>query len=352
MVAATLPAALNVLGVAAAFALLYAFRSVLWPFALALVLAILINALVRTLVHAWPRASRLTVFILAGAVVGALVLLSTVLVAAGATELLGQAPMLVQRLDELLALGSRWAELEAPLSLRSLAGGANLASLAGAVLAGLQNAVSGMLLTLLFLSFILVSRHLIEEKLRIIAASGGGARMLAVLDRTVRGVETYVWIQTVTGLMIAVSSGLVMQLAGLENAAFWALALFLLSFIPVLGVAIGSVAPALFALLQFPTIGPAVAVFLGIQAVSFVVGNLILPRMQARSQNIDPSASLLAIGVWSIVWGIPGAFLAVPLTLALMFQLAQFDSLRWLAILISNDGRPLPELGAEVGERP
>ena len=167
--------------------------------------------------------------------------------------------------------------------------------------------------------------------------------MLAVLDRTVRGVESYVWIQTVTGLMIAVSSGLVMLIAGLENAAFWALALFLLSFIPVLGVAIGSVAPALFALLQFPTLWPAVSIFLGIQTVSFVVGNLVLPRMQARSQNIDPSASLLAIGVWSIVWGIPGAFLAVPLTLALMFQLAQFDSLRWLAILISNDGRPLSE---------
>lgn len=81
------------------------------------------------------------------------------------------------------------------------------------------------------------------------------------------------------------------------------------------------------------------------------MGNLILPRMQARSQNIDPSASLLAIGVWSIVWGIPGAFLAVPLTLALMFQFAQFDSLRWLAILISNDGRPLPEHGATSEER-
>lgn len=120
MVAAALPAVLNITGVAAAFALLYAFRSVLWPFALALVLAILINALVRTLVRTWPRAGRLTVFILAGAVVGAMVLLSTFLVVAGATELLGQAPMLVQRLAELLALGSRLVQLEAPLSLKSL----------------------------------------------------------------------------------------------------------------------------------------------------------------------------------------------------------------------------------------
>ncbi len=151
--------------------------------------------------------------------------------------------------------------------------------------------------------------------------------MLAVLDRTVRGAEGHVWIQTDTGLMIAANSVRVMVLAGFENAALWTLAPFLPSFIPVLGVAIGSVAPALFAVLQFPTVGPAVSIFLGIQAVSFVVGDLILPRRQARSQNIDPSASLLAVGVWRIVWGIPEAFLAVPLTLALMFQLAQFDSL-------------------------
>jgi predicted PurR-regulated permease PerM len=110
----------------------------------------------------------------------------------------------------------------------------------------------------------------------------------------------------------------------------------------VVGVVLGSIGPTLFALVQFPTVVPALVILGGIQAVAFVVGNLVLPKMQADSQNIDPAASLLAIGVWTIVWGVPGAFLAIPLTLALMYALAQYKSVAWIAILISSDGDPLP----------
>ncbi len=117
--------------------------------------------------------------------------------------------------------------------------------------------------------------------------------------------------------------------------------------VSILGVTVGSLAPSLFALVQFPSVWPAVEVFAAIQAAAFVVGNLVLPKMQADTQNIDPSASLLAMGVWATLWGIPGAFLAIPLTLALMYVMAQFDSLRWLAIFISNDGQPFPEIGED-----
>ncbi len=74
--------------------------------------------------------------------------------------------------------------------------------------------------------------------------------------------------------------------------------------------------------------------------VSVVIGNLIYPRMQADTQNIDPVATILALSFWGFLWGIPGAFLAVPLTLILMIVLGEFESTRWVAVLLSNDGRP------------
>jgi predicted PurR-regulated permease PerM len=70
------------------------------------------------------------------------------------------------------------------------------------------------------------------------------------------------------------------------------------------------------------------------------VGNLIYPRMQAETQNIDPVATILALAFWGFLWGLPGAFLAVPLTLMLMMVCAQFESTRWVAVLLSNDGSP------------
>ena len=340
-------AALNLMAAAAALAMLYVFRALMWPFALAVVLAILIEALERSIVHLWPKASRWTVRAIAGVVVAALVVVSFLILIHGATQMVAHGPQLLRRLDVLLNQASRRVGLAEPLNLQKLAASVDVSMLAKTALARAQDAVSGMVLTVLFLTFLLASKHQIDIKVKIVASSTHSHHMMAVLERTVRGVEAYVRIQTLIALMIAGASGLVMALVGLDNALFWTLMLFLLCYIPILGVAVGSLAPALFALVQFPTVWPAVEIFSAIEVISFLVSSLVLPKMQADAQNIAPSASLLAMGLWSILWGIPGAFLAIPLTLALMYQFAQYESLRWLAIFISNDGQPFPDVGAD-----
>ncbi|MET0294865.1 MAG: AI-2E family transporter [Phenylobacterium sp.] len=343
MITAPARVAQTVTGVAAGLALLWAFRAVIQPFVIALVLLVLVDATARVLMRAMPRAPSWLVVIGTGAILGLAVLGSAFVVVRGAAQLMGQAGRLEDRLDDLLALFGAQFGVTEPLHLRGLLSRIDLPSLIQNVLGQLQGAMAGITLTLLFLAFLLATRHRIDEKIdRIAASSALSTQAHAVVERCVKGVEAYVWVQTVTGAMIAGASGLVMLAMGLENALFWTLMLFLLSYIPVLGVAIGSIAPALFALLQFPNAWPAVVIFGAIQAVSFVVGNLVLPKMQADTQNIDPSAGLVALGAWTLIWGISGAFLAIPLTLALMFLFAQFDSTRWVAILISNDGRPLP----------
>jgi predicted PurR-regulated permease PerM len=141
--------------------------------------------------------------------------------------------------------------------------------------------------------------------------------------------------------MITAAATAVMLAVGLNNVLFWTVIFFLLTFIPNIGVTVGSIAPALFALLQFPTTWQAIAIFAVTQVAAFVVGNVIYPKMQADTQNIDPIATILALSFWTLFWGIAGAFLAVPLTLMLMMIFAQFDSTNWIAAALSNDGKPV-----------
>ena len=139
---------------------------------------------------------------------------------------------------------------------------------------------------------------------------------------------------------------------GLDNVAFWTIVLFLLCYIPMLGVTVGSIVPALFALLQFASWWQAAVVFGGIQVVAFIVGNFIYPRMQAESQNIAPVATLLSLAFWGSLWGLTGAFLAVPLTLMVMMICAYFPRTRWVAVLLSNDGEPaFPERYPDSGSK-
>ena len=65
-------------------------------------------------------------------------------------------------------------------------------------------------------------------------------------------------------------------------------------------------------------------------------------RLQAETQNIDPLATILSLSFWTLLWGLAGAFLAVPLTLMSMMVFAQFDRTKRVAAMLSNDGRPDP----------
>jgi AI-2 transport protein TqsA len=333
-------AALTLVGVAAAVMLLHAFRSILWPFALALVITILIQAFIRAALRIWPGANRRAMLMLAGAAALGLLFALTLIIVPGVAGLGRSLPAALARLDSLLVQASGRVGLETPLTLQVMVGQLDVRTAAAWTLAGLRGFVSGVVLTALFVIFQLISWELIQHRIRFAGGRGLAARV--VLERSVRGVESYLWIQTLTGLMNAGAAGLVMFAVGLSDWALWAVALFLLSFIPFLGVAVGSVGPALSAMLQFPSIWPSLVIFLSIQAVAFVVGNLVTPKLQATNQNIDPCAGLLAVGSWSVVWGLPGAFLAIPLTLALIYQLAGTRELGWIAILLSNDGVPLP----------
>jgi predicted PurR-regulated permease PerM len=147
-------------------------------------------------------------------------------------------------------------------------------------------------------------------------------------------------VQTVTGLIIAAASWTVMAAVGLDNAVFWAFLIFIASYIPVIGGLIGILAPPLFALVQFETYWQALTLLIVLQVIQFIVGNVILPRMQGRSLNVDPVVVLLALAFWGAVWGVAGMFLSTPLTVMMMVILAQFPGTRWVAVLLSADGQP------------
>lgn len=325
---------------AASLGVLYVFRSVLWPLALALVLAIFIGIAARRITKLLPRAGKGTILVATASLVGALVIAAMVTLVSGFTQILMQAPTVYHRLDQLVG------DLQIPwlgdFSLDQLVRRLDTDALARSVASSLRAAGGGLLLTVLYLFSLISCGPLIGNRLRKIIASHSSDTLVQVLKRSIDGVEAYIYIQTITGLMMAVVAFIVMLAVGLKGALFWALTFFLLSYLPVVGVMVGSVGPTLFALIQFPTAYPAAVVLCGIQVISFIIGNFVLPKMQAKSQNIDPTASLVAIGAWTILWGIPGAFLAIPLTLALMYALAQYDSVRWIAVLMSNDGSPIP----------
>lgn len=333
--------ALAFIATAAVLALLHFLRDILIPFVIAFVLVVLVDALADFIHRRWPGAPHRLVSVIAGIVAIAIAAGSIFVLAEGVVQAVQQGPALVARLDELVRAAAHSLRIKEPLTLETLIGGVNVPAIAGHLLSAVQGVGGTVILIVIYFGFMLGGQKRISDKFDLIAgASHGGALPNTIVRRVATDIRTYLWVQAVTGAMITAAAAAVMLVVGLNNVLFWAVVFFLISFIPNIGTTVGSIAPALFALLQFRTAWQAIAIFAVIQLAAFIVGNMIYPRLQAETQNIDPVVVILSLSFWTVLWGLSGAFLAVPMTLMLMMVFAQFESTRWISAVLSNDSKP------------
>lgn len=314
--------------------------TILTPLVLALFLMVMVDGFARLLARSpmIPEWAALPVALTLTALGFGLTVYIVVNNAAGfAQELFKDLP----RLNAVIAqVGSAFG-VHVPPTVQQLIDQINPGKYIGDVARALQAFAGSAALVLIYLGFLIASRQGFEKKVSALFPHYTDRQhATAVFLRVRNGVERYLWIQTVGGGMIAVGAWALMALIGLPNAVFWSFLIFVACYVPVIGGAIGTVLPPLFALVQFPSFWPALLLFIGLEVIMFVVGNVLQPRMQRDSLNIDPVVVLLSLAFWGAIWGIPGMFLSTPLTVTGIIVLAQFEGSRWIAILLSGDGEP------------
>jgi AI-2 transport protein TqsA len=313
--------------------------AIITPLLLAVFLLVMVDGFARVIRRHAPFLPGGAAMAAALSVAAGLSVLSAVIVASYAGDFVDNLTGYGDRLNGLVAHVSGQMGVATPPSLDALFAKLDPSQYLGAVAQALQDFTSSAVLMLIYLGFLIASRRAFERKaVRLFRVRDERQEAMSVFLHVRDGVERYLWIQTVTGLMIAAASWAIMAVVGLENAFFWAFLIFLVNYVPIVGAAVGILAPALFALVQFPSYGQAAALLGGLWLITFVVGNIILPRMQGDSLNMDPVIVLLSLAFWGAIWGLPGMFLSTPLTVLAMVIMAQFEGARWIAILLSANG--------------
>jgi AI-2 transport protein TqsA len=345
--------ALVVLAVIAVGASLYFLAAILTPLALAIFLAVMIDGFARVLERRLPFVSQRWALTLAVVLSVLIFGGSAFFIAENATSFAGQLVAYEPRLNAVIARVAGLFGMQTPPSLYQLIQQLDPQKYVGGVAKALQNFAATASFVLVYTCFIMASRSGFDRKMVGLFPQRTSRQDAMTAFRRIRdGVEQYLWVQTVTGLMIAAASYVTMMAVGLHDAALWTFLIFIASYIPILGGVIGVAAPPLFALVQFDTLWQAIVLFAVLQTVTLIVGNVIYPRMQSRNLNIDPVVVLLALAFWSAVWGVTGAFLSTPLTVMMMVILAQFEGTRWIAVLLSADGDPSQLKHKKAGQTP
>jgi predicted PurR-regulated permease PerM len=122
---------------------------------------------------------------------------------------------------------------------------------------------------------------------------------------------------------------------GLELAVAWGIISFVLNYIPYVGTLVAVALPVLFASVQFESWRMVLVIFGGLYLIQFLIGNYLEPIIAGRALAISPLVMLVAFFFWAFLWGIPGAFIGIPVTIALLTVCAEHPSLNWLARLLS-----------------
>jgi predicted PurR-regulated permease PerM len=188
-------------------------------------------------------------------------------------------------------------------------GGVGMALLEG------TRAVLGQLLTLIVLLFFLLAYgdSLLRRVVEVMPSFGEKKQLVQIVLQIEQNISAYLLTITVMNLLVGIANGLSMWLQGMPDPLLWGTLAFLLNYIPILGPFTGVVIFLLVGLFVASSVWGALlppAIYL---IVHVIEGETVTPMLLARRLTLNPVLVIVALFFWDWMWGVPGAFLAVPL---------------------------------------
>jgi len=317
-------------------ALLYFARSVFAPFAFALFMMAIVWPIQSALERKLPQFVALL-----------LTLTATVLTIVGFAALMAWAFSVVAewmishapRFQALYLEWTEWLDEHDILVIGPLSQHFDAAWMLGTfqTIAGHINRTTGFaLLVFIFMMLALLETGDLQQKIASFgkrrefrAFAQAGAEIAAKFRR-------YMLVRTALSALTGVAVWGFALLTGLELAAAWGLIAFALNYIPFIGSFAATILPGVFAMAQFDSWQTIAIVVCGLIVIQFVIGNYLEPRIAGAALSISPLAVIFAVFFWSFLWGIPGALIGVPITIALLTLCEHSESMRWLATLLSG----------------
>jgi predicted PurR-regulated permease PerM len=306
------------LGLVALFWLMGQLWSIVLPIALGLLLATILWPPVRIMRKKIPNALAAAIALLG------LLIVVVALIAVLAPQVTSQAQDLVDRASAGLSSLQDWVAGPpfnmGPDALGGLvdkgikelqANGQQVAGVVIGSLGAIGSAVVTFVLALVLCFFFLKDGPRFLPWLRTWIGPSTGAHFEVISDRVWTALGQYVWSQAAVALVDGVFIGVGVWLLGVPFALPIAVLTFFGGFVPIVGAFVAGAIATLVALVS-NGIWTAVAVLAIVLVVQQLEGNVMQPILVGRTLKIHAAVVLTSVALGGTLFGIVGAFLAVP----------------------------------------
>jgi predicted PurR-regulated permease PerM len=303
---------------------LYFARAFLLPIVLAVLLDFLLSPVIRTLKRARipePVGAAMVILALLGAVG-----LTAYSVADPAREWMAKAPASLAKVQSRLRdlrkpveqVTKTAEQVEAATEVEKSAGPQEVVlrgpRLSERLFGSTQSFLTGALETLILLYFLLAAGDLFLQKLiKVLPQLRDKKKAVAIARETEASISTYLFTVAMVNVVLGIAVTLVMTLIGMPNALLWGALAALAEFVPYIGATVLLGLLTMAGLVTFPTIGHALLVPGVYLAVNLIQSQFVSPMILGRRLTLNPVAILVGLVFWWWLWGVGGAFIAVPL---------------------------------------
>ncbi len=216
---------------------------------------------------------------------------------------------------------------------------ANLSRVAANIGSSAAGIAATMGMVLVYIFFMFIEQSTFTKKLDAMFPNKvRSKKMRYILNSIDENMKKYMFMKTLVSAVTAMLSYFWLHYLGIEFAGVWAFVVFVTNYIPTFGAIVACSLPIIFSLITSNTLHTPLLVATGLIGLQIVFGNILEPKLTGKTLNLSTLAILINMVFWGMLWGVAGMFFSVPLLVATFIITAQFDSTRWVAVLLSANG--------------
>lgn len=210
-------------------------------------------------------------------------------------------------------------------------------ALPGLIIFGTASTLVSFFTTMVILYFMLASGdRLLRGLIEVLPRFRDKRRAVEIASQIQANIASYLATVTLMNGAVGVVTGLAMWACGLANPIAWGALAFVLNFIPILGPLLGIAIFFIAGLVALPWPFPALAPALLYALIHIAEGETLTPLLLARRFALNPVLVILSLFFWHALWGVPGAFLAVPLLAIFKIFADRIEQLKSVGHLIGS----------------
>jgi predicted PurR-regulated permease PerM len=177
-----------------------------------------------------------------------------------------------------------------------------------------QTIVGSLVEVMILLYFLLAAGDLFLQKLiKVLPQFRDKKKAVAIARETEASISTYLVTVTLVNVGLGIAVAAVMSLLRMPSPLLWGTLAALAEFVPYLGATALITLLALAGLVTFDSIGHALLIPAAYLGVNFLQSQFVTPLVLGRRLTLNPVAIFVGLVFWWWIWGVPGAFIAVPL---------------------------------------